>query len=313
MASKRNDELNEFTVSGSVNLYDNQRCQATAQEKYQASRISGHRWNILTNRDENEVYFPNARNGDHFVDDRNAATSDWWPRRARTMRPGSEDSYNLDSRQTIACFQSEKPPESRKYADLERTNRQLAQATFSTSFRDYQDAMHSRFSTLTPRSRPEQDKVIPAPALPFNKRLRDPNPQKREAHRVMAKTLFTPRRFDEASRGTKGPTYSAPPTVRDMFSSNMDQVRAEAIDTLSPNFVDSVMKSDGSAVASAIGNRTKHSSFRIDSFKVTEIAGWTNKDQVLRDDPYYSKPIQRTGNSCVKYDIISGRRKDFWY
>merc|ERR1711881_683191 len=129
----------------------------------------------------------------------------------------------------------------------------------------------------------------------------------------MNKTFFTPRRFEEASLPTKGPIVTAPPTVRDMFSRNMDQVRTEAIDTLAPNFVNSVMKSDGSAVTAAIGRRTFHSSFRADPFKVTEIAGWTNEDKVFRQDPYHSKPIQRTGNSCVKYDILTGKKKDFWY
>lgn len=308
MASKRNDDLNILTVSGSVNLYDNQRCQATASEKYQASRISGHGWNILTNQEAGEVYFPHARNGDHFVDAKNSATSEWWPRRRRNMRPGSDDTYNLDSRQTIACFQSEKEPASKGWPALARKNRQLAQATFSNSFREYQTAMSGFPDDVS------SAKVVPAPPLPFQKQLRDPQPAKLSARsRLMSKTLFTPRRFEEATLPTKGPTMSAPPTVRDMFSRSMDQVRSEAIDTLSPNFVDSVMKTDGSAVSAAIGHRTKHSSCRVDPFKVTEIAGWTNEDKVFRQDPYSAKPIQRTGNSCVKYDIISGRKKDFWY
>jgi hypothetical protein len=197
---------------------------------------------------------------------------------------------------------------------LDKRNRQLAQATFSRSFRDYQNVMQASSATVSPRA---QEKIVPAPPLAHSKKLRDPPQERLSARgaggRVVAKSLFTPRRFEEASLPTKGPIMSAPPTVREMFSGNVEQVRAENIDTLAPNFVDSVMKSDGSLVASALGQRTTHSSFRVDPFKVTEIAGWTSSDKILQNDPYFAKPIQRTGNSCVKYDIISGRKKNFWY
>eukprot|EP00397_Hematodinium_sp_SG-2012_P055193 GEMP01067165.1.p1 GENE.GEMP01067165.1~~GEMP01067165.1.p1 ORF type:complete len:154 (+),score=35.59 GEMP01067165.1:109-570(+) len=87
MASKKNDALTEFTIAGSVNYYDELRSKATAFQKCQASLISGHRWNIINNTEENEVFFRGARNADHFVDcETKMATSKWWLRKRRNRR-----------------------------------------------------------------------------------------------------------------------------------------------------------------------------------------------------------------------------------
>ena len=48
MASKKNDELNEFTVEGSLNYYDNHYSIGTAADRGNAARLGGHNWNIIT-------------------------------------------------------------------------------------------------------------------------------------------------------------------------------------------------------------------------------------------------------------------------
>merc|ERR1711920_238525 len=59
---------------------------------------------------------------------------------------------------------------------------------------------------------------------------------------------------------------------------------------------------------------TRHSQSRVESFSAREISDWKYKtDKLQRDDHYYLKPVQQTGSSSVKYDIISNERRHFWY
>ena len=47
MASNKNDMLNTRTVSGSVNLYDEQKCIGNAEDKTIAAMLGGHSFNIV--------------------------------------------------------------------------------------------------------------------------------------------------------------------------------------------------------------------------------------------------------------------------
>jgi len=303
MASKRNDELNEFTVNGSINHYDKHRSRCTAEDKKLASLMGSCGWNIVTNKEEHEVYFRNARNPDHFVDDGNQATGEWWMRKRRVRRPGSDETHPLDSRltvQTLTC-----PPTAGKTAakDQQRTMKQLCQAEAPLDYGRYS----ARKAEITPRT-PEKN---------WNDK------QVRDQHRK--RDIPTPAPKDVTDKASWLPKRSVPrihnmpPHATDMFCS-VDQLRAEPNnDVMSADFAHqhTAARMSGSQTARlsvAADDKRFHSHQRLEATTVRDVTSWPwQSDKLTRKDPYHAKPMQRSGNSSVKHDIISNERKNFWY
>lgn len=69
------------------------------------------------------------------------------------------------------------------------------------------------------------------------------------------------------------------------------------------------------AIPKPAHERVRHSKRRMEPQISNEITGWPfhGQDKTKRDDAYFSKPMLQTGSSSVKYDIISGDRRNFWY
>merc|ERR1712129_438593 len=136
-------------------------------------------------------------------------------------------------------------------------------------------------------------------------------------------------------------------TEHDMFR-KVDQLRTEShVDTMEAKFADAVHSARRSTSArssmrttaqSALGAlntnrsqlpseerhlppkpgalRQQHSQNRVEPNPMTEITGWfegDHKDKSKRGDPFFAKPVANMGSSCVKYDIVSNERKQFWY
>lgn len=302
MASAKNDALTEFTVNGSVNYYDNHLCKCTAEDKNLASLVGSCKWNILSNKEDHEVYFPNARNPAHFIDEGNQATGEWWMRRRRVRRPGSDETHPGDSRltvQTLTC-----PPTAGKTAakDHYRTMRQLCQAEAPLDYSRYS----ARKAELTPRT-PEKN-FATKDVIRDRHRKRDiPTPPPRD---ITHKASWLPRRGVPRIE-------NMPPPATDMFQS-VDQLRCEPNDVLSSGFAHAHtaarMSGTQTERLTVHDHKRHHSHQRLEAMTCRDVTSWPfANDKLTRRDPYHAKPMQRSGNSSVKHDIISNERKHFWY
>merc|ERR1719309_1490381 len=63
------------------NHYDRHRVICTCDDRLQASRLSGHTWNVINNQDDSEVYLRECRNPEHFIDEQSNATKHWFARK----------------------------------------------------------------------------------------------------------------------------------------------------------------------------------------------------------------------------------------
>lgn len=311
-----------------LNYYDKHRVHCTAEEKGQAARISGHVWNIITNSDRDEVYLQNARNNDHYVDDKGRTTSFWFDKKKRVDLDGDGiidcvDSTNVE--EVMVCPATAGKEDARLRA---RQARQVCQSAAHQNFQQYQE--HRRTCAAappTPGRGASLDRV-----MAHQHRKTDPI-EKREP-RVVSRRDWTPRRGD-------APVSAAPPPcVQDMFKS-VDQLRVEShMDITDQNFADAVTapksaRSLGLVGAHAISrtltarssyaeehrppkpaaDRKRHSSNRLEDTTAREITHWACPfmDRGKRADQYYQRPLQGTGMSCVKYDIITNDKREFWY
>lgn len=319
-----------------LNHYDKHRTICTCDEKKTASMISGHAWNIVNHSDKDEVYLRGARNSDHYIDDKGGNTNEWFEKKRRVDLDGDGiidcvDSSNVE--EVMFC-----PPDSGKeaYHLRQRQSRQLRQSEHPRDYGQY-SARRQREGAKTP----ERGGSLSI-TMPHQHRMRDvpgkPTP------RVVPKHEWTPRRTERLQE-------RAPPAEHHMFK-NVDQLRTEShMDTSEANLADAVHSArakvavsdrsrSGTLAASAAStvlvdmatqrsqmgtkdhlppkpgdHRKQHSQNRVEPSHRREISSWIfeHKDPLKREDPFFAKPVQNTGSSSVKYDIISNERKQFWY
>jgi len=288
-----------------INHYAHHRVKCNCEDKGIAARLAGHSWNILTNADDTEVYMQDVRNKEHFVTDDNVATSAWWARKKRCNRKGPDDTtHYLDSRtmdRSLKC----PPTAGREAARLHK--REIVQLCQSSAPVDY-GLFSTRKAEATPRT-PEKETAPHHRTVPFQDRQRDL--VQRPTARLTTKSLFTPRRGEQREE-------RSPPGAQDMFKS-CDQIRAESVHhVVSTGFARDAETLRATGVQpriTAAAAKPFHSSNRLEQISTRETSTWHMKhtDKLLREDPYHMKPNQRTGNSMVKYDILSNERKDYWY
>lgn len=294
MASVTNDALDKFTVSGSVNNYNREKSQATAEEFKQASLIGGHSWNLLTHDKKREVYLRHARNDAHYVTETGQATSDWWTRKQRVYRPDREGRHASDSSVTVQCLTC--PPTAGKEAQRNATRqlRQLCQTEAPMDFAQYS----ARKGELTPRTPARDPQVL----VPSQERRMTPPP--RFTPRVSAREHWTPRRGELREE-------RRPPADRSLYQT-ADQLRTDSFENASSSAFSK--KCDEGAMDQSIRTKTHFSRHRMDLAASRDITSWPmHSCKITREDPFHVKPLQRSGNSCVKYDIITNERKEFWY
>jgi len=305
------------------NHYDGGRTICTCDDKLQASRISGHTWNILNNREDHEVYFKEMRNDAHYIDKNGNGTGHWLQRKKRLDLDGDGiidcvDSSNVA--ETMVC-----PPTAGKEASHNRTRqmRQICQVAADRDFGKYKSHRESCGVPPTPGRGGCLERKVRDQA-----RMRDI--PERPTPRVLDRKDFTPRRGEPR-------VEHRPPHERDMFK-KVDQLRTDShMDCTEPNFQDAIgcrSSSLGISGAHALGgtltsrsvlgdgvppkpaeHRSRHSVQRMEHSHHREITHWpfAGADKTKQGDPYHAKPVQQTGSSCVKYDIISNERKQFWY
>lgn len=313
------------TAIEALNHYDRHRVICTCDDKRQAARLSGHTWNIINNSDKDEIYYVNARNPDHYIDEQGKNTSHWFEKKRRV---------DLDGDGIIDCVDSTNVEEvmycpgtaGKEAAHLRnRQMKQLRQTQAPCHYGDY-SARRAADGTRTPERIDMMHRLVPQ-----QNRLRDKHP--RPSPRILEKHLWTPRRGEVLK-------IPQPPHEHDMFRS-VDQLRSEShVDVHDANFADTLHSARATRAAgggegpSAMTDantgrsamlhskppkppaaRNRHSQTTIEQHAAREITGWPfhARCPLRREDPYYVRPVQQTGSSSVKYDIINNERKNFWY
>jgi len=281
----------------------------SVDERATAAQLGGHTWNVINHTDEH--YLLSARCKDHYVDEHGKTTNHW----------------NLDSkgvRETLRC-----PPSAGRAAAAAGTRqvKQSCQASAPTDFPLYSARREISAAPPTPGRGAPPPTPGGAPSKgPFRERMQ----QQPQSARVVERAMLTSRR-GEPLRVERAPEDHI--TYR-----NVDQLRAEShVDTTSPRFAGTVgaaslHTSRGGVhtmphpptMRSTLGDSTRplkstdtmvhQSGRRLEGFAVREISDWhAERDKLKNGDAFFAKPVQNSGSSCVKYDILSGERKQFWY
>lgn len=310
-------------------LYDEQTVSCTAEDRTQASRMSGHTWNIINQREDHEVYHLDARSRDHFIDDTGKATKHWFQRKKRIPLEGGGFADSWQSR-NVGKVMAQPKDSGRESSQLRaRQAKQLIQASAPNDYAAYAARRASSAAPPTP-GRAAHEKTIP-----FQDQERDTAPK--ASPRTMNRRLWASRRGEVRAE-------LRPPPEHEMFQ-RVDQLRAEShADVSEQNFAASLHaarstplpgQSRATALSGAMtarslniganighpdeppkpaGARINHSRTRLESNDAREISNWPyHQDKLRRSDPFFVRPAHQLGGSSVKFDIITGERKQFWY
>eukprot|EP00927_Polykrikos_kofoidii_P067167 TRINITY_DN62687_c0_g1_i1.p1 TRINITY_DN62687_c0_g1~~TRINITY_DN62687_c0_g1_i1.p1 ORF type:complete len:359 (+),score=36.08 TRINITY_DN62687_c0_g1_i1:86-1078(+) len=298
--------------------------KCTCDEKLQADLLGGHTWNIINNSDKHEIYMRHARDSRHFVDEQNRATNRWFEKK-RPIGADRNGSVNpltgSNVQEAMVC-----PGTAGKEASYLKA-RQAKQLCQSMSPRDYEQYRRQRQASSAAPPTPGRVGQVDR-QVPFRGRLRDV--AVRPSPRVVDRQQWTPRRGEPQAK------TPAPPNEQDMFRT-VDQLRAEShMDVadrgLAENLLSARPRHDLSVLADvstarstvqhseqlppkSARDRVHHSTQRVEESHAREITGWPfHRDaKTKRGDHFYCQPVQQSGSSSVKFDIISGERKQFWY
>lgn len=297
MASNKNDLLNTRTVSGSVNLYDDQKCIGNAEDKTIASNLGGHSYNILNHREE--LYFPNLRHDSHFVDRNNVPTMHWMDRKRK---------YPRDPRNHMK-LSLQNPAEHPKVAEREqrRAELRLSQMENHQSFRGFQDRRR--------QMRPE---------TPEPRRTIEPSYKQPTALRVTeCKQITKPQFLEMRNHHTASMPHLRSASLTRLNLEQRPEAAAHQLQSESSNYAHCKTANSYAMSLSTteLGERHKlqqsrASLQRLDNYDFAITRGnnaYSSEDKLLRSDPYYMKPKLQTTNNSVKYDILSNQRKNFWY
>lgn len=313
-----------------LNHYEGHRTICTTDDKATASLLGGHQWNIISNREDTEVYLREARNPEHYIDQDGKATSTWFQKRGLVRRVDGSLITGANSEQTAQILRCPATAGKTELKHQARELRQLCQASAPADYSLY-STRRSQVLPTTPRRLDHLDRTVP-----FQKSLMDT--PVRSSPRCVERQLWTPRRGEPL-------TEPRPPAEKEMFTS-VDQLKSEshlnAQDHMfaamlrgqnqhdRPAGLASLALPEGSAVTLTSMNstrsrregchplpadlRTRNSLQRLEEFTPRDISAWSRQqDKLRRQDPFSAKPMAFGGSSGAKYDIITNERHNFWY
>jgi len=314
MASRKNDQLRARTVSGSVNLYDNQKCLGTAEDKAIAARLGGHNYNILNNQSKHEIYLTNLRHDDHFVDRKNQHTRHFIGARRRKYDDDGrlyDASVRTDPR--MMMWECLKCPEEHPRI-VEKGNLHLEHKM--AQIENYQDfaAFQRRRLDFRP---PTGDK-----RYTINNR-KYANAVDKFFPKVVSKDQFLSQRPESLSRSASLPTmYQSACAIRgeieDDARKSVTQKQTESANFASCRTANTYASSvDTTMLGHELANRQGYCSVnRIENhdFAVTKKNNhFSGNDKLTRTDAYYMRPRLCQTNNSVKYDIINNERRFYQY
>lgn len=299
MSSNKNDILNTRTVTGSVNLYDEQKCIGTALDKTLSSAVGGHSYNIINQREE--LYFPNLRHDAHFVDRNNVTTMQWWDRRRK---------YPQDPRGLMKLSLSN-PAEHPKVAEREqrRQEHRLAQMENPQDWRGFQ-ARRRMMRPETPEAR---------------RTLNPTNKSPTEGQVTECRSVSKPQYMHtvQMMRGSaSAPSLRASSLTR-MNAEQRPEASVHQLQTETGSYAHCKTANSYamSLATTELGEKHKlaqcrSSLRRADNYDFSVVKknnGYSSEEKLLRADPYYMKPKLAITNNSVKYDIVTNHKKNFWY
>lgn len=312
--------------------YDRHRVVCSADDRATAARLGGHTWNIISNKKEHEIYMLNGRSNDHYIDEHTGAiTSDWFEKKMRVQRP--QGGTFQDSDQAYDALECP-PTAGKEAAHLHaRQTKQLCQIAAPRHYGGYADI---RDMSNTPRTPGRTGGDSLDRMHPFQHRDRDVPSQ--STPRVVEKRHWAQRRGE--LRHDAGP-----PDEHEMFRS-LNQLRTEPhMDLHDSNFAEHLHNNSRSrstplsarepriTACTHAGtlsmrcplhpddireahHRTRQATQRIEPEHTRNITSWPlapGRDKLKKGDAFFEKPVQQTGSSSVKHDIITGQQRDFWY
>eukprot|EP00746_Dinoflagellata_sp_MGD_P071697 gnl/MRDRNA2_/MRDRNA2_29172_c0_seq1.p1 gnl/MRDRNA2_/MRDRNA2_29172_c0~~gnl/MRDRNA2_/MRDRNA2_29172_c0_seq1.p1 ORF type:complete len:316 (+),score=59.61 gnl/MRDRNA2_/MRDRNA2_29172_c0_seq1:120-1067(+) len=314
MASRKNDELRARTVSGSVNLYDNQKCLGTSEDKAIAARLGGHNYNILNNQSRHEIYLTNLRHDDHFVDRNNNHTRHFIGARRRKYDDGGrlyDASVRSDPRGMM--FEILKCPEDHARV-VEKGN--LALEHKMAQIENPQDfaAFQRRRLDFRP---PTGDKRYTIHNRQYANAVPKFHPRRCE------KEQFLQERKDSLRRSASLPTMYQSASALKAEVDNDSRKSASQRQTESANFASCrtantyAASIDSTLLGKELSDRQQYCSVnRLENhdFAITKKNNhFSGKDKLTRTDAYYMRPRLAQTNNSVKYDIINNERRFFQY
>lgn len=307
MASRKNDLMLDRTVDGPVNYYDNQKCFGTATDKGLAARLGSARFNIISGKDKDEVYFHNLRSDDHFIDKKGRHTIQMFGMRKRKFE---QDERNLVGK---SLMQPEAHPRA-EAAEQRRLEIQLAQIENPVSFGAYQNRCQDhlfapnapkRYSINNGRYANETEKLRP-------KTLSSKNDWMQRRHETMSRSISAP------SVCLQDPAGSLNQAVHEDARKEATQRQTESAHFAPWNAGNTYSATmDSTHLGRQMNAGHRHCSVhRLEhhDFGVTRKNNhYSSQCKLSKSDPFYMKPRNSITNNSVKYDIVSNERRWFKY
>eukprot|EP00440_Ansanella_granifera_P035492 gb/GFBE01038497.1/.p1 GENE.gb/GFBE01038497.1/~~gb/GFBE01038497.1/.p1 ORF type:complete len:306 (+),score=49.53 gb/GFBE01038497.1/:1-918(+) len=305
MASLRNDSLMKRTIEGSYNYYDEHKGCGTATDKALAARLGGHCYNIVSNQERNEIYFPELRHDEHFIDKKGRHTAHMFGARRRK--------FAIDERNHVRDGMTMQADHPRDAAHAQRrTEMQLAQIENSQSWKGFQDRTGAMYDTQLPKRYSIANKRYANEKAKLN-------PQ------MVNKALWQARRGENHSHSASCPNLHLTAPEQSLAAATRSDARKEASQrqTESAHFAPWMTANTFSASLDATAAGRDHAAkqkfcsvSRLENhdFAITRKNNhFSSQDKLTRADPYFMKPRQGITNNSVKYDIVSNERRWFRY
>lgn len=304
MASAKNDALVERTVEGSVNYYDFHRSKGTAGDKGLAARLGGHSYNILSNRHEDEIYFPKMRQRDHFVDEKNRATKHFFDRRRK---------FAPDERQPMQdIFKAPCDHPRAEALQQRRTEIQLAQMENAHSYQGFKDRSDAFGHTAPSKKHKIDNKLYCYEVAKLRPRLTERDEWRKRRGEPMTQTISCP------NLDFRDPAGSLAATMKRDVRKEVSQRQVESANFAPWMKANTYANSmDATAMGRHFAATQKYCSVqRLEpyEFSITRKNNhYSNQDKLTRSDAYFMKPKEAMTNNSVKYDIVNNERRWFKY
>lgn len=270
-----------------MNLYDDQKCIGTAADKSIAARLSGFTYNILSNKEKDEVYLKELRCNDHYVDHKNRATQNWWDRRRK---------YPRDQREPVRmCMQSVEDHPKVEERRARREEIRLAQIEHPQDFGEWQNR------------RREYRPITPPKVYCLDE------PKKR-----MGYTIATADEW-KMKRNHSVPTISArnAGTITGRYP-RAEQILNESCDLAQVGTANTYRNSmyqcpEGETIRRAQRHRSLQRVKNYDFSVTRKNNDFSHQNKLTRSDAFYMRPHFAVTNNSVKYDIITNGQRPFLY
>lgn len=305
MASYRNDRLQKRNVEGSLNYYDSHKGLGTAADKGLASRLGGHCYNIISGQDRHEIYFPELRHDEHFVDKKGRHTAHMFGSRRRK--------FDIDERKHMYdCMSMQDDHPRDKIIAKQRAEVQLAQIENNQSWKNFKDRTESMHGAFPEKRRSIHNKLYA-------------NEMEKLRPKVSSRSEWHSRRGEGMPHSASAPSLHLTAPADSLARAVASDARKEASQYASESahfapwmsantYSTSLRATTPGREHTAAQRQFSMSRLENHDFAVTRKNNhFSSQDKITRSDPFFMRPRLGITNNSVKYDIVSNERKWFKY